>query len=111
MTNIFFAIVFVLITVSLNTLAQALLKLSSGNNLLNIYLFSGIIVYFLSMFSYLMVLNKLNLSIAYPVVIGLTVAATTAVGAFFLREKVTTIHWVGVGLMISGITTIAIGKH
>jgi small multidrug resistance pump len=100
----------VLFTVSLNTLAQALLKLGSGQNPLNPYLFGGILAYGLSTVFYIIFLGKLNLSIAYPIIIGLTVLATTITGAFILGEKVPTIHWLGIGLMLSGISVIAFGK-
>jgi multidrug transporter EmrE-like cation transporter len=100
----------VLFTVSLNTLAQALLKLGSGQNPLNPYLFGGILAYGLSTVFYIIFLGKLNLSIAYPIIIGLTVLATTITGAFLLGEKVPTIHWLGIGLMLSGISVIAFGK-
>jgi multidrug transporter EmrE-like cation transporter len=100
----------VVFTVGLNTLAQALLKLGSGQNLLNPYLFGGILAYGLSTVFYVVFLGKLNLSVAYPVIIGLTVLATTITGAVILGEKVSTIHWLGIGLMLSGICVIAFGK-
>jgi small multidrug resistance pump len=100
----------ILLTVSLNTLAQALLKLGAGRNPLNPYLGGGILAYGLSTVFYVMFLGKLNLSVAYPVVIGLTLLATTIAGAFLLGEKVTTIHWLGIGLMLSGLCAIAFGK-
>lgn len=59
---------------------------------------------------YILVLSKLNLSVTYPVVIGLTVVATTFSGAVFLQEKVPTTHWLGIGLMLSGISAIAFDK-
>jgi small multidrug resistance pump len=99
----------VLITVGLNTLAQALLKLGSGQSPLNFYLLGGILVYGLSTVFYILVLGKFNLSVAYPVVIGLTVMSATMTGAYFLGEKVTTIQWLGIGLMLSGISAIALG--
>lgn len=101
----------ILCTVVLNTIAQALLKLGSGQNPLNPYLCGGILAYGLSTVFYVTFLGKLNLSIAYPVVIGLTVLATTLTGAFLLGEKVATIHWVGIGLMLSGLCAIAFGKQ
>ena len=100
----------VLFTVGLNTLAQVLLKLGSGQNPLNLYLFGGILAYGLSTVFYVASLGKLNLSVAYPVVIGLTVLSTTITGAFLLGEKVPTIQWLGIGLMLSGISVIAFGK-
>ncbi|MBD2502224.1 SMR family transporter [Anabaena azotica] len=100
----------ILITVSLNTIAQTLLKLGAGQNPLNFYLLGGICCYGLSTIFYILVLGKLNLSIAYPVVIGLTIVVTTIVGAVVLREKVLITQWVGIGLLLSGISAIALAK-
>lgn len=100
----------ILLTVGLNTIAQAFLKLGSGQNPFNLYLFGGVVVYGLSTILYVLVLGKLNLSLAYPVVIGLTVIFTTLTGAFLLGEKVLPVQWLGIGLMLSGISAIAFGK-
>ena len=100
----------IFITVGLNTLAQLLLKLGSGQTFLNFNLLGGVVVYGLSTVVYILALGKLNLSAVYPVVIGLTVFSVTMMGAFLLKEKVTNIQWVGLGLMLSGISTIAFGK-
>jgi multidrug transporter EmrE-like cation transporter len=100
----------ILLTVGLNTLAQAFLKLGAGKNSLNSYLCGGILAYGLSTIFYVTFLGKLNLSVAYPVVIGLTLLATTITGAFILGEDVATIHWLGIGLMLSGLCAIAFGK-
>jgi small multidrug resistance pump len=110
MLNYLFSGLLILTTVGLNTLAQALLKLGSGQSLLNLYLLGGVLVYGLSTIFYIAVLGKFNLSVAYPVVIGLTVLSATIIGAFFLGEKVTTVQWLGIGLMLSGISAIAFGK-
>ena len=100
----------VLTSVGLNTLGQTLLKLGSGQNPLNPYLFGGIVAYGVSTIFYVLVLGKVNLSIAYPMVIGLTLVATTICGAVVLREKIFMLHWVGIGLMLSGLSAIAIAK-
>lgn len=94
-------------TVGLNTIAQTLLKLGAVPNPLNIYLLGGLLTYGLSTVFYILVLGKFNLSVTYPVVIGLTVLTTTMAGAIVLKEKVPTIHWLGIGLMVSGISAIA----
>ncbi|AFZ26420.1 cation/cationic drug transporter [Cylindrospermum stagnale PCC 7417] len=108
--QLFFALL-ILLTVGLNTLAQTLLKLGSGQNPLNIYLFGGICSYGLSTIFYVVVLGKLNLSVAYPVVIGLTIVVTMIAGAVILREKVAISQWIGVGLILSGIWAIALAKR
>ena len=107
----YFFLVLILMTVTLNTIAQTLLKLGAGQNLLNIYLVGGILAYGLSTVFYIGVLSKLNLSVSYPIVIGLTVVATTFSGAIVLKEQVSTTHWLGIGLMLSGISAIAFGKN
>ena len=107
----YFFLVLILMTVTLNTIAQTLLKLGAGQNILNIYLLGGILAYGLSTVFYIIVLGKLDLSVSYPIVIGLTVVATTFSGAVVLKEQVPTIHWLGIGLMLSGISAIAFGKN
>lgn len=99
------------VTVALNTLAQVLLKLGAGKFLLNGYLMGGIFAYGLSTLMYISVLSKLNLSLAYPLIIGLTVIATTAAGAYFFHEKVEPTAWVGIGLMLSGIGAMTLGRR
>ncbi|MBW4520415.1 MAG: small multidrug resistance protein [Scytolyngbya sp. HA4215-MV1] len=108
-TSILFGFLIVL-TVALNTAAQLFLKMGSGQGLLNLYLLGGIVIYGLSTIVYILVLGKFNLSVAYPVVIGLTVVATTIVGSLILREKVSPVQWTGIGLMIAAIFAIAFGK-
>ena len=107
----YFFFFLILMTVTLNTIAQTLLKLGAGQNILNIYLLGGILAYGLSTVFYIIVLGKLDLSLSYPIVIGLTVVATTFSGAVVLKEQVPTIHWLGIGLMLSGISAIAFGKN
>ena len=100
----------IFLTVALNTMAQVLLKSGATKNILNFYLLGGILTYGLSTVVYISVLSQFNLSVAYPVVIGLTVIATTVAGAFLLKEKVNSVNWLGIGLMLSGICAVAFGK-
>lgn len=110
MKSYFFFVLPVVVSVALNTLAQSLLKLGAGQNPLNIYILGGICAYGLSTLFYILVLGKFNLSVAYPVVIGLTIIATTFSGAWLLKEQISNVHWIGIGLMLSGISAIAFGK-
>lgn len=110
MSSYFFLFPLVLLTVVLNTVAQTLLKLGAGQNILNLFLLGGLFSYGLSTIFYIVVLSKLNLSLTYPLVIGLTVVATTFTGAIILKEQVLSIQWIGIGLMLSGICAIAFGK-
>lgn len=110
MTKYLVFLCLILVTVALNAVAQTLLKLGSGQNPLNPYLLGGLMTYGVSTVFYIMVLGKLNLSIAYPVVIGLTIIATTFSGVMIFKEQVSLTQWIGVGLMLSGISAIAFGK-
>lgn len=103
-------LILIFVTVCLNTSAQILLKLGSGKGLINPFLLSGLVAYGVSTVFYILVLGKYNLSVAYPLVIGLTVIATTLAGAIVLQEKVVLTQWVGIGLMLSGISAIALFK-
>lgn len=87
------------------------MKLGSGQNIINIYLVGGITAYGISTIFYILVLGKFNLSVAYPVVIGLTIIATTITASWLLGEKVSISQWLGVGLMISAIFAIAFGQN
>jgi len=109
-SQLFFSLL-ILATVVLNTSAQTLLKLGAGQNPLNIYLLGGICLYGLSTIFYILVLGKFNLSVAYPVVIGLTILATTIAGSAILKEKVSVYQWLGVGLLLSGIGAIAFARR
>jgi small multidrug resistance pump len=102
--------VLIILSALLNTVGQSLLKLGSGQNWINPYLISGLFAYALSTLAYILVLGRFNLSMVYPVVIGLTVISTTFCGAFFLKEPVNMTHWMGIGLIISGVFAIAFGK-
>lgn len=108
-SQLFFSLL-ILVTVALNTAAQTFLKLGSGQNPLNIYLLGGICFYGLSTIFYILVLGKFNLSVAYPVVIGLTILATMIAGSAILKEKISVSQWLGVGLILSGIWAIAFAK-
>ena len=110
MVNPFLLPILVLASVILNTLGQSLLKLGAGQNPFNLYLFSGLVAYGVSTIFYVAVLGKLNVSVVYPVVIGLTILSTTFAGAFLLQEQISVLHWFGIGLMLSGISAIAVGK-
>ncbi len=108
-SNLFF-IFLLFISVGLNTLGQTLLKLGSGQNFFNLYSIGGLGTLGLSVVFYTKALVKFDLSVAYPTMIGLTVIGTTFVGTVLLKEKVFFTHWLGIGLMLSGISAIALSQ-
>lgn len=100
----------ILAIVGLNALAQVLFKFGAGNSFLSAYLLGGVAAYGLSTVIYISILSKFNLSVAYPVVIGLTVLATTVASALLLREKVSLVNWAGISLIVSGVCAVAYGR-
>lgn len=65
----------------------------------------GLSLFVLSAVSWLLVLSRVPLSVAYPFV-GLTYVLTTLFSKFVLRESVPSIRWLGVGLILAGIVII-----
>jgi small multidrug resistance pump len=112
MSSSWFVLLIFVFTIGFNTLGQTWLKLGANNTPPQsaYYLLAGLTAYALSTVTYIKVLGKFNLSFAYPVVIGLTVVATTLSGALLLREKVAMGQWMGIGLVLSGIFAIALAK-
>jgi small multidrug resistance pump len=99
------------LTVIVNTLAQVFLKLGTGQpSPVNFYVAGGLLLYGGSAIMYIVILGRLNLSFIYPIMIGLTMITTIFSGILILHEKVAAGQWVGVGLMLSGLTAIALNQ-
>lgn len=69
----------------------------------NPYVFFGLVCYGISFTTYLLVLSKLRLGVAYPVAVSLTICALTVASAIFFKETVTTLQVIGIFLIIAGI--------
>lgn len=110
MNNVLILIALIPFSVVLNTAGQILLKSGSGQGMVNLNLFLGLVAYAVSTVSYILILKRLNVSVAYPLVFGLTIVATTLAGANILKEPVNVQQWMGVGLVVSGICAISFGK-
>jgi multidrug transporter EmrE-like cation transporter len=96
---------------ALNTIAQTLLKAGAGHGLINPQLVGGLGAYGMSTLLYVIVLGRMNVSFAYPVVIGATVVSTCLAGARIFREGLGSWHWVGIALIIVGIACIALSRR
>ena len=70
-------------------------------------IWSGLIIYGLSIAMWLWVLSKVDLSVAYPIV-GVSFLITMAFGALLLDESVTPLRIVGTLLIAGG--CILVGK-
>ncbi len=108
----------ILLTVTLSACAQLALKLGVGKPHMNTamqtgiidtlfaalispLIWTGLIIYALSVAMWLWVLSKVDLSVAYPFV-GISFLITMAFGIFLLNESVTPLRIVGTVLIASG---------
>lgn len=82
-----------------------------GSLIHNYYLLAGLVLFALNVVFYFGALNKLNLSIAYPIMMAGGVLIITFVSVFFLRETLTTLQMVGIFLIAIGITFVAYHSH
>lgn len=68
----------------------------------NVYLLFGLIFFGLSFLSWLFVLSKLQLNIAYPIITGINFVLVTLGSWFFFREIISLPQSLGMGLIIFG---------
>jgi multidrug transporter EmrE-like cation transporter len=112
------AIVMLLIAVSLGAAGQVCLKLGvnqlgAGVGVLGVlrgiftpYVFSGFVCYGLSSIVYLMALQKLDLSYAYPFV-ALSFVMVTLLSWWLLDETLPLLRVAGLVLIMGGVLTVA----
>lgn len=67
----------------------------------------GLTFFVLSAATWLLVLSRVPLSFAYPFA-GLTYVLTSLFAKFVLHEKVPSLRWAGIALIIAGIVTVGI---
>ncbi len=119
MNALFLALI--LFSVSLNASAQILLRKAMTAGPLppvsqvvplavslgtNPWLIAGMLAYAVSIGSWMMVLSRVQVSAAYPMLsIGYVIAAL--IGMFFLGEAVGPIRWAGIALICCGVFVIA----
>lgn len=110
--------------VCLTALAQVLLKMgmsapaiqqAMGSGVKSVYLLAmgspliwgGMLCFGASAGLWLLVLGKLEVSMAYPLT-SLGIALTTVTGVFLLGESITVYKMFGVGLIIAGVLTLSV---
>jgi len=73
---------------------------------LNPYVFMGFVFYFLSSLFWMVVLSKVELSVAYPL-LSLGYIFVLLASWFLFREPVSPIRWLGVLVIICGVTLVS----
>jgi len=75
----------------------------------NGYLVVGIVFFATALVLYTLVLAKMNLSVAYPVMVSIGFVIVVAFSVFFLREQLLWWQWLGMAFIISGVILVSKG--
>ena len=67
---------------------------------------TGIVLYAVSMIFWLLVLSRIDLSLAYPM-LALSYVGVMLVSLFVLGEKVTAVRWIGAAFIMLGVILTA----
>lgn len=76
----------------------------------NYWAWLGIALFGLAFIVYSMVLSKVNLSIAYPVMTSLGLVIISLVSMLAFREIITTLQWLGLFLIITGVWLVSAAR-
>jgi multidrug transporter EmrE-like cation transporter len=110
--------VFLVAALALNALANMLLKAGAAHLgglaephlvqrvLGNPYLLAGLLLFALNVGFYLAALTRLNLSVAYPVMVAGGLVIVVLGSALWLGETVTPLQWSGIALLAVGIVLV-----
>lgn len=111
------------IAIAANTAGTILIKLGSSrisaidfslasvlNILSNWHILSGIALYAASFPAYSYILQKLSVSVAYPVFTSISFAAVILMSSLFLKESLTILQFFGLALVVGGIILLAMQK-
>jgi len=111
---------YLLLTVALtfNAIANILLKIGAerlgamdeagfvGRLLVNYQLLAGLALFALNVLFYAAALTRLDLSVAYPVMMGGSLLIVVSVSALLLQEQVTATQVIGLALLVLGMTLV-----
>jgi small multidrug resistance pump len=109
---------FLTIALTLNALANVLLKLGAARFvgwgehgvtrrlLTNSYLLLGLALFALNVVFYAAALTRLNLSVAYPVMVAGGMIVVVLASILWLEEPVTAVQASGIALLVAGIVLV-----
>jgi multidrug transporter EmrE-like cation transporter len=72
----------------------------------DLYLLAGVVLFALNVILYTVALTRLDLSVAYPIMVAGGIVIVVSVSALFLRESVTMAQSVGLVLLVLGIALV-----
>jgi multidrug transporter EmrE-like cation transporter len=114
------AVIILIVAIVMNALANILIKLGmkDGEGLTGLpelikyaigqpFLYAGVVSFGLALVAYSIVLTKLNLSIAYPIMVSMGLIIVVLVSYFALKESITFLQIVGFIFIIAGVWMVA----
>lgn len=114
---------FLFLALTLNAVANILIKLGSKQLAFDLqqfmaqplmfikngYLVVGLCFFASALVFYSLVLSKMNLSIAYPIMTGMGFVFVIFFSVFFLQEQLFWWQWLGIAFIFSGVALLAQG--
>lgn len=73
----------------------------------NPHLIAGVMLFGLALAAYSIVLSRINLSIAYPIMTGSGFLLVFLFSALFFKENITAVHLMGSALILAGVYILA----
>jgi multidrug transporter EmrE-like cation transporter len=105
---------FLILALTLNAAANVLLKIGAtrlgsleepgllGRLVSDYYLLAGLLLFALNVVFYVAALTRLNLSVAYPIMVAGGIIIVVSVSVLILGEAVTPLQTVGLALLVLG---------
>ena len=66
----------------------------------------GLFCYITSVGGYMVLLSKVNISVAYPIVTSLAYAGIIVISFFIFKEPFSLVKWLGLGLILIGVLMV-----
>jgi drug/metabolite transporter (DMT)-like permease len=107
-----FGLAILILAVLIESLAQLCLKQGATSNVVKpvrpkLWLTLGVILYCLEIGFYTIALNNLDVSVAFPIG-SLCFVAVALLSHFYLKEKITTIRWLGIASIVIGSALVSL---
>jgi multidrug transporter EmrE-like cation transporter len=79
----------------------------SARSVLSVWFFLGVLGYALSFPTFVLLLTRQGISLAYPIVTGLTFTAIALISTIFLHESLTVVQIIGTVVVFIGLALLA----
>jgi multidrug transporter EmrE-like cation transporter len=114
------SVIILILAIVLNATANILIKVGmlrvgrtgsvlqiAGRAIVQPALLGGIFSFALALAAYSLVLTRLNLSVAYPIMVSMGLVIVVLASYFLLNETITLVQVIGFGFIIAGVWMVA----